>query len=85
MEQFWGNKEYRAVFGNPHNEDRRMGSKTHDTIIGALSERPERSEETHEFVVGVEERAVSKWSSVSVRRVMEEVSDSVGKNAAQGS
>lgn len=70
MEQFWGDKEYRAIFGNPHNSDRRLGSRKHQTIKDALSERPERSEETHEFVVGVEERVVSRWSSVPVSKLV---------------
>lgn len=68
--QFWGKKQYRPVFSNPHDEYTQTGS-SYDTLEEAVKEHPRRSEETHAYLSGVEVRVVSPWRAMSLHDLME--------------
>lgn len=61
-------KEYRAVFGSKHNDDLSYGP-VRLILRAALQDKPERPEETHEYLVGAEEREVQPWRSVPLSEI----------------
>lgn len=62
-------KEYRAIFSSPYGGSRSLGPVV-ETLQAALESRPERSEETHEYVSGVEIREVTPWRAIPVDDIL---------------
>lgn len=62
-------KEYQAIFYSPYGH---VGSKGPivDTLEKAMECRPERAEETHEYLGGFEVREVAPWRAVSVDDIL---------------
>lgn len=61
-------REYRAVFGSKHNDDLSYGP-VRLNLRTALQDKPERSEETHEYIIGAEAREVQPWRSVPLSEI----------------
>lgn len=63
-------EEFRAVFTSPHGQGGSRGPGR-ASLVQALKDRPERSEETHEYLSGVECRQVSPWIPVDLGSIVE--------------
>jgi hypothetical protein len=63
--------EYRAVFENPWGTSGSKGP-VRKSLIEAMKELPERSEETFERLVGIQHRQVSEWVAVPLSVIREE-------------
>ncbi len=64
---------YRAIFEGPNGAlFERSTGRDRDTLLEALNDRPERSEETHAVIVGVEYRTVTLWRSVPLHKIISE-------------
>lgn len=56
--------EYRAKFSSPYPHGVGSLGPVRGTLEEALTDRPQRSEETHEYLSGVITRKVEPWSDV---------------------
>lgn len=63
--------EYRAIFESQFGDSSKGPER--DTISKALKDRPKRSEETFEALVGIETREVSPWIKVPVAKYADKV------------
>lgn len=63
-------KEYRAIFSSPYGTDKGSRGPVVGTLQEALESRPERAEETHEYLSGVMVREVVPWRAVPVNDIL---------------
>lgn len=59
-------KEYRAIFSSPYGEEKGSKGPVVGTLEEALASLPPRTEETHEYLSGVQVREVVPWRAVPV-------------------
>lgn len=66
-----GTTEFRARFASANGNGSGSHGPTRDNLDAALRDRPDRAEETLEYLIGVERREVEPWQAVPLSTLVE--------------